>query len=186
MQPAMLENMRERVFVCAKDEVELFSDHGITHLLSIENRGVEKDTPTWFGGQHLQICFSDIETRDLAEGDEQVAASRDQVSEILAFGASAFESSENRLLIHCLAGVSRSTAAALGIISQELGENSEADSLEILMSIRPMAFPNILVVQLADRLLCRGGKLEESLKPMRDAGHYPAEGKAWLARWLGL
>ena len=182
----MLENMRERVFVCAKDEVELFSDQGITHLLSIENRGVEKETPTWFGGQHLQICFSDIETPDLAEGGECVVATRDQVSEILAFGASAFESSHNRLLIHCLAGVSRSAAAALGIISQELGENSEADSLEILMSIRPIAYPNILVVGLADRLLGRDGKLEESLKPMRDAGHYTPKGGAWWARWLGL
>lgn len=56
------------------------------------------------------------------------------------------------ILIHCRAGLSRSTAVALSLIVRALvarGEtNYAARAAEILLSVRPQARPNVLVLRL--------------------------------------
>ena len=57
------------------------------------------------------------------------------------------------LLVHCRAGVSRSTAIALAIATDCLGVGNERQACEWLKQVCPQAQPNWLIVSLADQIL---------------------------------
>ena len=83
------------------------------------------------------------------------------------------------LVIHCWAGVSRSTASAF---AAACALNPHRDEMEIARKIRaasPIASPNRLIVSLADKALGREGRM---LRALDDIG--PAtmmvEGKPFL------
>lgn len=63
------------------------------------------------------------------------------------------------MLIHCHAGISRSTAAAFTILAAIHGAGSEAAIATALREAAPWAQPNARIVQLADDLLARGGAM---------------------------
>ena len=79
------------------------------------------------------------------------------VEAILAFGRDAGDVSH--LLIHCHAGISRSTAAVLMILAQARPRESEVAAVERLLAIRPQAWPNSSMIALADAALGREGRL---------------------------
>ncbi len=62
-----------------------------------------------------------------------------------------------RSLVHCQAGISRSTAVACGILCQHGFSPSEA--VQYVRSIRPQAKPNQHVLKLFDEILGLEGKL---------------------------
>ena len=64
---------------------------------------------------------------------------------------------EQPLLIHCYAGISRSTAAALIALAMKTG--NELDAATALRRAAPHAQPNRLIVSLADRILGLEGRL---------------------------
>jgi predicted protein tyrosine phosphatase len=72
-------------------------------------------------------------------------------------------SSKEKLLIHCEAGVSRSTAAAVILYACWLGPGRECEAMSRVLSQRPIAIPDRRMVQLADHLLKRSGHLLEAL-----------------------
>lgn len=72
-----------------------------------------------------------------------------------------------RLLIHCHAGVSRSTALAYGAISILLGAGLEEEAFESLMNITHKPWPNRRVVECLDEMLGRDGALLAPLDAMR-------------------
>jgi len=63
------------------------------------------------------------------------------------------------VLIHCHAGKSRSAAIALGVLALQHPDHDENSLLEKLLEIRSIAAPNILIVEMADILTGREGKL---------------------------
>ncbi|HXI13004.1 MAG TPA: hypothetical protein VNM92_10190 [Thermoanaerobaculia bacterium] len=63
------------------------------------------------------------------------------------------------VLIHCHAGVSRSSAAAYIILSMVLGPGRETEALERVFAARSIAVPNRRMVEIADRLLSRQGAM---------------------------
>ena len=67
------------------------------------------------------------------------------------------------LLVHCRAGVSRSTAIALAIAADRLGAGKERQACEWLWETYPQAQPNRLVVFLADEVLHREKHLLRNL-----------------------
>lgn len=69
------------------------------------------------------------------------------------------------LVIHCFAGVSRSTAAAL-IVLCSYNQGRERDAARILRERAPHAFPNRRMIDLADDLLTCGGRLREAVETM--------------------
>lgn len=73
--------------------------------------------------------------------------------------AESLRTSAGKVLIHCEAGVSRSTAAALIMYAYWFGAGRESEALERVLEQRPIARPNRLMVSLADQLLGRGGRL---------------------------
>ena len=72
-----------------------------------------------------------------------------------------------RLLIHCHAGVSRSTALAYGAISMLLGAGLEKEAFENLLRITRKPWPNRRVVECLDEMLGRDGALLAPLDAMR-------------------
>lgn len=63
------------------------------------------------------------------------------------------------LLIHCMAGISRSTATAMTVISDFYGPGSELEAAITIREIRPIANPNRLILEIADEILERDGAL---------------------------
>ena len=72
-------------------------------------------------------------------------------------------SSRGKLLIHCEAGISRSTAAAFILYACWLGPGREYEAMDLVFAQRPIAIPNRRMVELADTLLNRDGRLLEAL-----------------------
>ncbi|MEQ8963369.1 MAG: PBS lyase, partial [Coleofasciculus sp. C2-GNP5-27] len=78
-------------------------------------------------------------------------------------------SNQGDLLVHCQSGVSRSAAVALIVVAELLGVGREKDALAYVLAARPQALPNLWIVQLADDILNRGGRLVEAVQQHHDA-----------------
>ena len=68
------------------------------------------------------------------------------------------------LVVHCYAGISRSTASAFASVC---ALNPHRDEESIALALRrasPTATPNIRIVSLADRLLCRDGRMVAAIE----------------------
>ncbi len=100
--------------------------------------------------QVLRCSFHDIGKEEFAAyfNDPKMANSQ-QIQEILDFTAQL--KSTDKLLVHCHAGISRSTAVACGILCQHGLTPTEA--VKYVLSIREQAFPNQHVIKLFDDIL---------------------------------
>lgn len=124
-------------------------------------------------GRHLRITVDDI--HEPMPG--LVAPETADVERALAF-AQAWDR-QAPMVVHCFAGVSRSSATALAIAC---AHNPETPELEIALRLRqlaPHAFPNRRITAIADRLLDRCGRLIEAVEAMGhddlQAPHVPVE-----------
>jgi len=95
------------------------------------------------------------------EGHQQ--PSRENVESILALGRELAEGEPLHLLVHCLAGVSRSTAAA-AILMAQANPGREAQVFDELFELRPRAWPNSRMIGHADALLGCGGAMTAALQ----------------------
>ena len=77
---------------------------------------------------------------------------------------------EGTVLCQCLAGVSRSTAAALICLATWTQEGQEKSCVEELLRVRPCAAPHRGLVEFADTILGRGGRLVEAVDRIRKGG----------------
>ena len=67
------------------------------------------------------------------------------------------------VLVHCHAGVSRSTAAMTTLLAMSDPAMSEDGLFERLVAIRPQAWPNLRMIEFADAMLAREGRLVAAL-----------------------
>jgi predicted protein tyrosine phosphatase len=79
------------------------------------------------------------------------------------------------MLVHCWAGISRSMAAAYTILCDRAGPGSEFEIARKLRSRAAHAYPNALIVELADRALGREGRMIEAVASI-GRGEIVAEG----------
>ena len=107
-----------------------------------------------------------VEINDITEPlEDQILPSREHVEGLIRFLESAREAS---LLVHCYAGVSRSTAAALiAMVLDAPGREREAT--RALRAAASYAQPNRLIIRLADEILDRRGGLVAALAVMGPA-----------------
>jgi predicted protein tyrosine phosphatase len=68
------------------------------------------------------------------------------------------------LLVHCWAGISRSTAAAYILLCEKLGPGSEFEVARALRERAPHASPNRLIVQLGDEVMGRNGRMVSAIE----------------------
>ena len=67
------------------------------------------------------------------------------------------------MVIHCYAGISRSTAGAFVTACALNPSRSEAKIAQAIRDSSPTATPNIRIVTLADQILGRGGRMIEAI-----------------------
>jgi predicted protein tyrosine phosphatase len=107
--------------------------------------------------QHLQLYFHDItEARD-----GLVPPDRESVGAVLDFARG--WSGEQPLLVHCWAGISRSSAAAF-MIACARNPGDERGIAGELRRRAPFATPNRLMVAIADDLLQRSGRMTDAIE----------------------
>jgi predicted protein tyrosine phosphatase len=122
-------------------------------LLSPDHRG--EDHRALACERHRELSFHDItEARPgLVAPDSAV------MQAIIDFGR---EAADRAMLIHCWAGISRSSAAAY-VIACDRNPGFERDIAGELRRRAPSVTPNRLMVSLADDLLGRGGRMAEAI-----------------------
>lgn len=106
---------------------------------------------------HLVLSFADLDTPADQPFTEYRAARLATIQDVEK--ALAFDQPDQSLLVHCHAGIARSTAIAYAILCQRWGAGHEQAAFNDLLVLQPDAVPNLHVVNIADRLLGRGGAL---------------------------
>src|SRR4029077_18748093 len=128
---------------------------GVTHALSI--LGPNSPDPSEFAAfaphRRLILRFHDV----IEPQHDQIAPTRGDVERLLVFGRDVSETPEAHLLVHCRAGVSRSTAAAALILMQANPEWPARAALDAIAPIRPHAWPNLLIPENGEPLLGTNG-----------------------------
>jgi predicted protein tyrosine phosphatase len=148
--------------ICGLRELCEFPAAEITHVISI----VSPETPepqewqNWRAREHLTMRFHDV----IAAYEGLVAPAREHVERLIAFGSrfDADPTERKHLIIHCEAGVSRSTAAMATLLARS-GVEDEHEVFDTIRRIRPRAWPNSAMVKLADEILGREGRLRRAL-----------------------
>ena len=146
-----------RLTICGIPELDEHCAAGVTHVLSILDPDMP-DPPAFAGfspHRRLALRFHDIiETRPNCLAPQQA-----DVERLLAFGHELIEGLPAHLLIHCHAGVSRSTASAALILAQSRPDRPAREALEAVSQIRPRAWPNLRILEFGDELLGRNGEI---------------------------
>jgi len=130
------------------------ADACVSHLVTLINDETVIDTPASIGPErHLRLAMNDI----CEPQPGLVIPCESHVSDLIRF-ALAWDR-KAPLLIHCWAGISRSTAAAFITLC---ALNPGASELEVARTLRrasSTAYPNRLLVALADEALSRNGRM---------------------------
>jgi predicted protein tyrosine phosphatase len=158
------------VHVCPLAAIhEAISQTGAGHLITVINAQTMVDTPPAIEARrHLKIAINDIKLPQPG----LVHAKPEHIDEILRFARDWDHTGP--LVVHCWAGISRSTAAAFITLCVT---NPDGVENEIAWSIRdasPTAAPNPLMVEIADDALGRRGRMVDAIRSI-------GEGKAALA-----
>jgi predicted protein tyrosine phosphatase len=147
--------------ICGLDELDGHSARGVSHILSILDPGWPEPEALSAFDRHCRATFYFHDAIEPAPG--VVLPQKSDVEAILAFGRAAGRD-PSHLLIHCHAGISRSTAAMLMILAQAFPGETEDAIADRLTRIRPQAWPNSRMVGFADEILGRDGRLGVAIR----------------------
>jgi len=136
-----------------------------THMASLISAQEQPPTPRGMAVErHLKLVVHDIS----APLPGYILAGDDHMDRLIAFLGN-WQPDDGALLIHCMAGISRSTAAAL-ITLVIKGQGRELEAALHLRQAAPHAHPNRRLIALADqRLGCQGRLIaaREAMGPPR-------------------
>ena len=113
--------------------------------------------------RHLRLGIHDV----VEDADGAIVPQSSHVAEMLAFAKGWDRSAP--FLVHCWAGISRSTAAAYILMCDIHGPGREDEIARSLRFLAPHAQPNRLLIQHADRLLSRKGRMIDAVEAMGEA-----------------
>lgn len=154
-----------RLSICGLEELASFKDAAVTHVLSILDPLHPEPTDFQFYGEHKRLTLRFDDIIDPMPG--MMLPERGHVEELLRFGeglASDGGDPLRHLLVHCHAGISRSTASMATLLAEARPDADEDAIFAHIREIRPQAWPNSLMIGMADDLLGRGGRLISALK----------------------
>lgn len=150
--------------VCGLDELDTHREGRATHVLSILDPDYPE--PAAFAAydphHRLTLRFHDI----IGPWPGWAAPEPEHVEALIAFGAEldAAGDAVRHLLVHCHAGISRSTAALATLLARHTAPGDEAAIFARIRAIRPIAWPNSRMIGFADDLLGRQGRLTAALR----------------------
>ena len=143
------------IHVCSLSRLhETVEDTGARHIVSLLGDEARVERPTSIAPEnHLWLRLHDI----AAPLDGYIAPGEAHVAELISFVRG--WNRRTPLVVHCFAGISRSTASAYTAVcalNPQRGEHSIAQALRLAS---PTATPNSRIVSLADKLLGRDGRM---------------------------
>ncbi|MEM9014133.1 MAG: hypothetical protein AAGB02_03400 [Pseudomonadota bacterium] len=116
---------------------------------------------------HANETHFKVEIHDIVEDmEDRRAPDRDQVSEIVSFLE--HWNPDEAILVHCWAGMSRSTATAYIAACLHNPNTDEGAIATALQMASPTAFPNTRMVAIADQMLGRGGRMTQAAEDIRN------------------
>ncbi len=143
------------IFVCPLSRLgETVEQSGARHIVTMINDGTMVRRPSSVPeDNHLFLGFNDISTP--IEGMR--LPGQDHMDAYLAFLKRWDRGSP--IVVHCFAGVSRSTAGAFAAMCYFRPDLDETEIAKRLRAASPSATPNIRLVELADASLARDGRM---------------------------
>jgi predicted protein tyrosine phosphatase len=147
-----------KLTICGIPELGQHCEAGVTHVLSILDPGWPDPIAfSDFSAHHrIALRFDDV----IADMPGMIAPTPEDVALLLEYGREAMGAgSDVHLLIHCHAGVSRSTATAALLLAQEDPTRPVETIFAEIAAQRPRAWPNLLLLEYGERALRRPGAL---------------------------
>jgi len=137
---------------------ETVKNTGARHIVTMLRDSDRLQRPRHISANnHLVLCMDDITTPI----DGYMAPSEEHVTQLVEFIN--HWDRKTPLVMHCMAGISRSTAGAFIAACALNPQRSEAVIAQALRSASPSAMPNIMLVTHADRIFKRGGRMVEAI-----------------------
>ena len=138
---------------------EIAEAHRVSHVVTLINAATKVVRPGHVGeSDHLFLGFNDI----VEPQEGLIPPGEAHVRELLAFADDWDQ--QNPMIIHCYAGVSRSTA---GAYMTSLHLNPDQDEMDLALELRrraPTATPNAKLIAMADDILGRNGRMVDAIR----------------------
>jgi predicted protein tyrosine phosphatase len=136
-------------------------DTGASHVLTVMANVAQVQRPvSVLPANHLKVQMDDI--TEAAEGF--IAPSDLHIEQVLNFVRG--WNRDAPLVVHCYAGISRSTASAFAAVCMLNPHRDEISIARLIRAASPIASPNRLIVGLADKALGREGRMLRALDDM--------------------
>ena len=136
----------------------LVAEHNVGRVMGLLGPEIDHPDLGLPDTHHLRMTFNDIS----APMSGLTPPGEDHVRDIIGFIEDWDHS--GRFLIHCWAGISRSTASAFITMCLLNPQEEEIDLAWELRLLAPSATPNRLIIEHADRLLKRDGRMVAAVK----------------------
>jgi len=148
------------IHVCSLARLhETVEDTGARHVVSLIGDEASVLRPQGVAPtNHLWLRFHDI----CAPLDGYIVPDQRHVAELLQFVRDWDRKAP--LVVHCFAGISRSTASAYVSVCALNPHRDEHRIAQMLRSASPTATPNLRIVALADELLGRRGRMVAAIE----------------------
>lgn len=141
-----------------------------SHMVTLLSPEYMIETPQQIAAErHLRLAVNDV----LEIWASDSPPNETHISRLIEFGRG--WTADAPMLVHCWAGISRSMAAAYTLLCDRAGPGREFDIARELRIRAAHAYPNALIVALADRALGREGRMVEAVASM-GRGEIIAEG----------
>jgi predicted protein tyrosine phosphatase len=165
------------IYVCPLSRLaETVSLSGARHVVTLINEG----TPVLRPDVIEAACHLRIGVHDICEPmDGMTCPAEEHVSAYLDYIARWDRAAP--VVVHCFAGISRSTAAAYSAYCAVRPDLDEAEVAARLRSRSPEATPNLRIVSVADAILGRGGRMVRAVEAI-GRGAEAAEGSVFALR----
>lgn len=132
---------------------------GASHVATLINAGTPVARPESIAPEnHLFLGFNDI----VEPTEGLIPASSQDIARLLAFVRGWDRA--RPMVIHCWAGISRSTAGAYVASCALMPHRDEMELARELRRLSPSATPNARLVRLADAVLGRQGRMIEAIE----------------------
>ena len=143
------------IHVCPLERLaETVEDTAARHVVSLIGDEARLERPTSIAPEnHLWLRLHDISS----PLDGYIMPGEEHIADLLDFVRD--WDRQAPLVVHCFAGISRSTASAYASVCALNPHRDEASIAQALRRASPTATPNIRIVSLADRLLGRDGRM---------------------------
>jgi predicted protein tyrosine phosphatase len=147
-----------KITICGIAELGQHCEAGITHVLSILDPGWPEPAAFADFPEHRRVAlrFNDV----IVPLAGETMPTPNDVTLLLEFGREVMAAGpDTHLLIHCHAGVSRSTASAALLLAQADPARPAADIFAEIGRLRPRAWPNLLLLEFGEAALGRPGEI---------------------------